>query len=79
MSMDMTHSESSCFMDHTYVVFSFETLEFLLFRLDLLRKRGDHLLYSIAIRLQCWNNVLDSTFDKHAADQTKTFAIRLLL
>lgn len=30
-------------MDDTYVVFSFESLELLLFRLDLFRECGDHL------------------------------------
>lgn len=32
-------------MDDTYVVFSFEILKLLFFRLDLLRKCGDHLFY----------------------------------
>lgn len=83
-------------MDDTYVVFSFESLELLLFRLDLFRECGDHLFnlsnvldwvkksdmvapaHSIAVCLQCWNDILDRTFNEHTADQTKTFAIRLL-
>ena len=35
--------ERSCFMDDTYVVFTFKIFKLLLFRLDLLRKCGDHL------------------------------------
>jgi len=65
-------------MDNTYIVLSFESLKLLFFRFDLLRQCGYHFFYSIAVRLQCWHDVLDSAFDEHTADQTKTFAIRLL-
>ena len=33
--------------------------------------------HSIAVCLQRWNDILDSAFNEHPANQSKTFAVRL--